>query len=382
MRKVRMTSQWARFWPWSRAAEPDAALLEDEELSAALRGLHSGFPGAASQLPAAKLEQVRELCRRAIEHRQLADELEAVAGLHRDSAARVGLHAASVLGVDQLWRSPELGYVNHSAALTGRATLDEEPDDPHQADVLARVLGPMEVRIAEEKVAGWGGQRVKTLFQYLLMHRRPVHREVLMELLWPGHTYSSARNNLNVCVYSLRRVLDVASAGTRYISYRDGCYALNRGLTWSIDRDHFVAAAERSRRCESTGAADQAVIMLKRAVSAYGGPLFDGDPAADWFQPERTALAELFHQVLERLATLLAERGDLDGAQRALEMLLRDDGCRESAHRLLMTCYARRGQRDQVARQFHRCIARLDADLEIAPSAETVELFHELTRRR
>jgi DNA-binding SARP family transcriptional activator len=239
----------------------------------------------------------------------------------------------------------------------------------------------MEVRIAGEQVAAWGGQRAKTLFQYLLMHRRPVHREVLMELLWPGYSYSSARNNLNVCVYGLRRVLDLTSAGARHILYRDGCYVLNRGLAWNIDRDYFVASAERSRRCEVDGTVDETIIMLERAVSVYGGPLFEGDPAADWFLPERTALEELFRQVLERLATLLADRGDLDGAQRALEKLLRDDGCRESAHRLLMTCYARRGQRDQVARQFQRCVARLDADLEITPSVETVDLFHALTRQ-
>ena len=375
-----MSSHRARFWPWSRAAEPDTTFVDDEQLSAALRTLHSGLPGPAPQFSAAILQQARELYRRGIEHRHLADELEAVAGLHRDSAARAGWQAASVLGVDHLWRSPEAGYANHDAAPSGLETLDQELDDPRHPDVFARVLGPLDVLISGQEVAGWGGQRAKTLFQYLLMHRRPVHREVLMELLWPGYTYSSARNNLNVCVYGLRRVLDVTSPGTRYVVYRDGCYALNRALTWNIDRDRFVAAAERGRRREAEGAADEAVILLERAVSAYGGPLFDGDPAADWFLPERVALEELFHQVLERLATLLADRGDLDGAQRALEMLLRADACRESAHRLLMTCYARRGQRDQVARQFQRCVARLDADLEITPSAETVDLFHALTR--
>jgi DNA-binding SARP family transcriptional activator len=76
---------------------------------------------------------------------------------------------------------------------------------------------------------------------------------------------------------------------------------------------------------------------------------------------------------------LLAGRDDLDGAQRALERLLREDACRESAHRLLMRCFARRGQRDLVARQFRRCSARLDSDLEITPSAETVTLFRTLT---
>ena len=162
--------------------------------------------------------------------------------------------------------------------------------------------------------------------------------------------------------------------------YSDACYSLNRALDWDIDRDRFVDAAERGRRSEDHETPAGTVAVLERAVSAYGGPLFDGDPAADWFLPERTALQELFLQVLERLATLLAEQGDVDGAQHALERLLREDGCRESAHRLLMRCFARRGQRDLVARQFQRCAARLDADLDITPSAETVDLFHALTR--
>lgn len=375
-----MSSQWARFWPWSRSAGSEGALLDGEDLAAALRTLQAGTPGPATQPSPATLRQARNLYRRGIEHRQLADELEAAAGLHRDSAARASWQAASVLGVDRLWRSAEPDHAAYLAAGPGATTLEETADDPREADVVVRVLGPLEVQIAGEQVAAWGGQRAKTLFQYLLMHRRPVHREVLMELLWPGHTYSSARNNLNVCVYSLRRVLDAASAGPRYIVYRDGCYALNRALTWDIDRDRFVAAAERARRREGEAAPADAITMLGQAVSAYGGPLFDGDPAADWFLPERIALEELFLQVLERLAALLAARGDLDGAQRALETLLRDDGCRESAHRLLMTCYARRGQRDQVARQFQRCVARLETDLEITPSAETVDLFHALTR--
>lgn len=387
-----MSARTARFWPWGRTRPPvpdPAARPGDDELSAAMRALRLACSGSSAQLPAA-VQRAGDLCRIGFEHQQLAGELEAAAILHRDSAARMGWQASTLLGADQAARAalppPTLPppaqppLAGDCAATTIPAVaMGPAPGGADRPDVIVRVLGQLDVRAGGAQVTSWGGQRARTLFQYLLMHRRPVHREILMELLWPGHTYSSARNNLNVCVYGLRRALGAAaSPGAQYVVYRDACYSLNRALAWEIDRDRFVHAAERGCRGGEPGTAgDEAV--LERAVSAYGGPLFAGDPAADWFLPERTALHELYLQVLERLARLRAERGDLDGAQRALERLLREDGCRESAHRLLMSCFARRGQRDLVARQYQRCTARLDAELDIAPSAETVDLFRELT---
>jgi DNA-binding SARP family transcriptional activator len=386
-----MSARTARFWPWGRARPPapdPAARPGNEELSAAMRALRLAYSGSAAQVPPA-VRRADDLCRIGFEHEQVASELEATASLHRDSAARMGWQASTLLRAGQAARAvqppPRLPPgqplpASDCAALAIPAVVpDPAPDGADRPDVIVRVLGQLDVRAGGAQVTSWGGQRARTLFQYLLMHRRPVHREILMELLWPGHTYSSARNNLNVCVYGLRRALAAAALpSTQYVVYRDACYSLNRALTWKIDRDRFVEAAERGCRGEKPGTAgDEA--MLEHAVSAYGGPLFAGDPAADWFLPERTALHELYLQVLERLARLRAERGDLDGAQRALERLLREDGCRESAHRLLMSCFARRGQRDLVARQYQRCTARLDEELDITPSAETVDLFRELT---
>ncbi len=377
-----MSARTARFWQWGRARPPapgPAARQGSDELSAAMRALRLACPGSSPQVPAA-VRHAGDLCRIGFEHQQVAGELEAAASLHRDSAARMGWQAAALLRAGQAARAAQPSPASDCAALAIPAgASDPAPAGADRPDVIVRVLGQLDARAGGAQVTSWGGQRARTLFQYLLMHRRPVHREILMELLWPGHTYSSARNNLNVCVYGLRRALGAAAPpGARYVVYRDACYSLNRALAWEIDRDRFVEAAERGCRGGQPGAVGEEA-MLERAVSAYGGPLFAGDPAAGWFVPERTALHELYLQVLERLARLRAGRGDLDGAQRALERLLREDGCRESAHRLLMSCFARRGQRDLVARQYQRCAARLDADLDITPSAETVDLFRELT---
>jgi DNA-binding SARP family transcriptional activator len=375
-----MSSRRGRFWPWGRPAGPGPEPVAPSgggELSAAMQALRLAYSGSSPGLPALAAQRAGELCSLGFEHQQVADELQAAAELHRDSAARAGRRAAWALGAAR----PGMAVPAPRTGTEPRPGLPDAPaGDPGQADVVVRVLGQLEVQTPTALVTSWGGQRTRTLFQYLLMHRRPVHREVLMELLWPGHTYSSARNNLNVCVYSLRRAVSSAALGGKCIVYRDACYSLNRELAWDVDRDRFVDAAERGRQAAERESWDDAVAALQRAASVYGGPLFDGDPAADWFLPERTALQELFLQVLERLARLLLRGTDLDGAQTVLEQLLREDGCRESAHRLLMGCFAHRGQCDLVARQYQRCTARLAAELGIMPSAETTGLFHTLTR--
>jgi DNA-binding SARP family transcriptional activator len=249
------------------------------------------------------------------------------------------------------------------------------PDPP---DVVVRALGPLKVVVHGTAVRTWGGARIRTIFQYLLLHRRPVHREVLMELLWPGYSPGSARNSLNVSMHGLRRALGTGGS-QRYVIHRDGYYALNPDVAWSLDCARFEQAADRARRAATAGQVEIALVQAQRAVDEYGGPLFEGDPMAEWCNAERIALTELFLQNLECLARLNLDRADVDAAEFALRRLLREDGCRESAHRLLMVCYGRRNQRDLIARQFRRCIRTLEKELDVAPSDETVQLYRQLT---
>jgi DNA-binding SARP family transcriptional activator len=252
---------------------------------------------------------------------------------------------------------------------------------PDQADVVVHALGPLHVEVARTPVRAWGGTRVRTAFEYLLLHRKPVHREVLMELIWPGYPYRSARNNLNVCIYGLRRALDIDGCRD-YVVHRDGYYQLNSQLAWSVDYARFVHAAARSQRAAATGQPNLAAIEAQKAIDEYHGHLFDSDPNTDWCATERASLADTYAQTLELLAELHLRRGEIDAAQHTTQRLLDHDGCRESAHRLLMICYATQNQNDKIARQYRRCVTRLHDELDVAPSTETVRLFHRLTGLR
>jgi DNA-binding SARP family transcriptional activator len=55
------------------------------------------------------------------------------------------------------------------------------------------------VYLDDQPIEDWPSSKGKSIFKYLVAHReRPVAKEVLMEVFWPGARPDAARNNLNV----------------------------------------------------------------------------------------------------------------------------------------------------------------------------------------
>ncbi len=73
---------------------------------------------------------------------------------------------------------------------------------------MVRLLGPFEIAMGAAPAARWSSFKGLTVLKFLLMHDGRARREELMELLWRGYRPQSARNNLNVAIYALRRAAD------------------------------------------------------------------------------------------------------------------------------------------------------------------------------
>lgn len=263
--------------------------------------------------------------------------------------------------------------------------VSAEPMPAHSAvpdaEVTARVLGPLDLMVAGNRIVRWNSLKARTVFQYLVVHGRPVRREVLMDLMWPDHSVSSARNNLNAALYSLRNTLDQHGRKVQYILYSDGCYLPNPELMWWIDRTEFLTALQRAELARRDGHPEQVVNAYLRAVRLYRGPLFEDDRDGDWYIPEQRRLKELYLQAVEGLAEIHLEQHDLATAVQFGQLALSADPCCEPAHRLLMRCYALQHQQQLVTRQYRICSDTLHDELGVAPGADTVELFHSLTSR-
>jgi len=99
----------------------------------------------------------------------------------------------------------------------------------------------------------------------------------------------------------------------------------------------------------------------------------------DWSSEKREQLLALFLRTAERVARIQASQGEWETVIRTCETILARDDCWEEAYRLMMTAYAKLGNRAQVLRTFHHCTDRLQTSLGLAPSPETTRLFHQLS---
>jgi DNA-binding SARP family transcriptional activator len=226
----------------------------------------------------------------------------------------------------------------------------------------------------------WNSFKAKTLFQYFLISEgRPVRRDLLMDLQWPDHTYNSARNNLNVALSNLRSTLQGPGQSVQPVLYRDGCYLLNPDLTWWIDRSEFRSVLHQAQLAYRASQLERAIDAYQRAVELYRGPLFEDDPAGEWFRAERHRLNEMHLEALERLAEIYCDIGELPAAVHFGQLATDGDCCRESAHRVLMRCFALQHQRQLVCRQYRSCVTALRDEFGVPPEDETVQLFRTLT---
>lgn len=364
---------------------------------------------------AAIIGSLRQLCSSVAEQLRVAAELEAAAGGQRQLAEETRDGIDTLLDVwERQIRTGQVqasspGAARPEAARRGRLrrmfsrgstpvtglelvsaippqvtgpepVSDIPPPDPADAEVATCVLGPLDLTVAGRRVLRWSSLKARTVFQYLLIQiGRPVRREVLMELMWPNHSMSSARNNLNAALYSLRNTLGQYGRDVQYILHQDGCYLPNPELVWWIDRNEFLAAVQHGDLARGGGHPARAIHSYRRAVHLYRGPLFEDDNDSDWYLPEQRRLNELYLQSLEHLTEMYLDLRDLDAAIQFGQLALGADQCYESVHRLLMRCYALQHQQQLVARQYRLCSAALRDELGVCPGTDTVELYRQLT---
>jgi DNA-binding SARP family transcriptional activator len=324
-----------------------------------------GAGDAAACVAAACGSEVVEEC---------AELLAAADPATRTRLAEAAAGAATVVG--RLLQDPDAGV--RRAARRTRARQEARPR-PHLRFVTMGGFSVWRDGVVVPEQA-FERQKARTLLAALLCARGPVHREGLVESLWPNLTPERGLAAMHSTLYALRRALEPGLSRREQSSVvvADGqAYRLVLAEADEWDAEHFLGLARAARAAAGSGSE---IERLLEAEAAHGGPFLPEWPYAEWAAPTRTEVEETHRQVLERLADALAGRGQPAAAIARYRALLALEPEREGWHRKLMRVYADAGERALALRQYHACRALLRQRLGIEPSRETRALYAALLR--
>ena len=217
-------------------------------------------------------------------------------------------------------------------------------------EVDITMLGGFAIRLdgAEVNPAEWRRKQAAAIVKVLaLTPRRTMHRELLIDQLWPELTVEDAAPRLHKAAHYARRALG-----------QPGSLVLASESVALLPQDQVRVDALEFERIAEAARASQDAALAGRAADSYTGDLLPDDPYDEWAQDNRERLRMLYLDSLR-----LANRW---------EVLTTVDPTDEQAHLKVITALARRGERRAALRQFERLERALRTELGVAPSRAAV----------
>ncbi len=236
--------------------------------------------------------------------------------------------------------------------------------------IFVHSLGIFEVWRGDNRIQSneWQRDKARKLFQLLLIHKNDwLHRDQIIDRLWPELPPESATRDFKVALNALNKALEPnrpKGVNPFFIVRNENIYHINPQAKIWWDVDLFELLAEKSD-----------LSSLEEAYSMYTGEFLADNLYDDWLHYKREHLKKTVISVIEKLSDLLMEDDDLDQVIRVNEDLLKIDPTWEPAYRNLMVAYARKENQGQVKTVYQRLVKVLSEELGVAPSETTEKLY-------
>ena len=232
------------------------------------------------------------------------------------------------------------------------------------------------------EIEKWKRRQAVTLLKILVTHLdRPVHRERILDCLWPDVDEERGWGRLKVTMYYLHTQLRTSGAGDDAIQTVGNAYLLRRDAVW-VDWENFEKLVTEGRALQAKERIDEALRCYDEAQFLYRGDYLEQDVFADCFAEERERLGEIHMELLTRKAECHAQRGEYVEAVQVCRKALVQDPCRESFHCLLMRYLVQLGRVDWAIAQFRHCQTVLAREFGVDPMPETQRLYREIREQQ
>ena len=190
--------------------------------------------------------------------------------------------------------------------------------------------------------------RVRSLVRFLALNSgKLVHREALLDALWPNAGFDSGRSNLHTAISAARQVLEPFSVT---IEREADSYRLVTPPDTTWDTTEFQTALHSAHRARSTGDSARAYDDFARALALYADDLLTEEGPSEWIVAHRDRLRyEAVNAAIAAAEIALANDRHSDviaACERAVVL----DPCADRAWRLMTSAFERSGSRASAQR--------------------------------
>lgn len=240
-----------------------------------------------------------------------------------------------------------------------------------------RLLGGFSITVGSRNIESnrWRLKKARSLIKLLtLAHGHRLHRERVIDTLWPHLDRKSAANNLHRTLHFARGALKdtpASSASSSYLRLQGDLILLCPDGTLWVDVEAFESAASTARRSREPAA-------YRAAIDLYTGDLLPEDLYEEWTQERREDLQRLYKALLVDLGELYEERGEYDKAIQTFRNVVAQEPTDEEAHAELISLYALSGRRLEAIRQYERLCKILFEELGMQPTGAVRRLYGEI----
>ena len=240
-----------------------------------------------------------------------------------------------------------------------------------------QLLGDFRVSVGSRAIheREWTLRKVKSLVKLLALapHHR-LHREHIIDRLWPDIGSEGGANNLHKVLYVARRILEPDLPPRRtssYLQLRHDMLLLQAPDGLWTDVEAFLAAARAAHAWRTPQA-------YQEALRLYTGDLVPEDHYEDWVIAHRERLSGLRVTLLVELAGAQEQAGELSAAIETLQQAVASDPVHEEAQGMLMRLLVQAGRRHLALRQYQALRAALQRELEVEPDVSLQALYQDI----
>ncbi len=231
-------------------------------------------------------------------------------------------------------------------------------------------LGVGRVLVHGVKINEWRTAKAAELLFLLADRARPLHKEIIVEALWPDLLEAQSDSLVKSTVYRLRNALS-----PDWVKWERGAYSLALDYWYDVNEfDKLVRRAYKLATTNQLAEQHKALDSFNEAVGLYRGNFLEGI-YSEWCQERTENLAALFIETLLKKAELEFNLNMSEACLATISRCLELDKSNESAHLLRLRTHYHLSDTTLLRHNYQQYCQIVSQELNLQPSHEITSFY-------